>query len=251
VQLERSEESAERWERRFRGPMLFVAALVIPSLLLDSPSVQEPWRAVGAVLNWVIWLAFAGELGVLLTVSPSRWGYLRRNPVDPFVILLTPPFLTTLLNSVRLVRLLRLARLLRLEPLVTWMFRSGGLRYASAFAGLVVLAGAEAFSVSEKKSYFDGLYWAMTTVTTVGYGDELPTTTESKAVAMVVMLVGIGFFAALAGALADTFIQGRAEQLIETEREAPRASDDELVAKVDALAAQLEDLRAALRAREA
>jgi hypothetical protein len=60
----------------------------------------------------------------------------------------------------------------------------------------VVVAAAEAFSVSENKSYFDGLYWAVTTITTVGYGDELPTSPEAKAMAMIVMIVGIGFFAA-------------------------------------------------------
>jgi voltage-gated potassium channel len=244
----RSDESVARWERRFEMPMLLVAALVIPSLLLDQTGVGEPWRGIGVALNWVIWLAFVGEMVVMLAVSPNRWGYLRQNPLDPVVVLLTPPFLTSIFNGVRLLRLLRVARLMRLEPLLTWVFRGGGLKYAAVFTALVVMAAAEAFSVEESTSYFDGLYWAVTTVTTVGYGDQLPTTTESKVIAMIVMVVGIGFFAALAGSLADRFIVGRTEEIADAERQVLGA-DEELLAKVDALADQLEELRLALRTR--
>ncbi len=245
VNFERSDENAERWRRRFEGPMLLVAALVIPTLLLDQPNVHGVWHTVGGVLNWFTWSAFVVELVVMLRVSPSRWAYIKRNPIDAIVVVLTAPFLTALFQGARLIRLFRVTRLMRLEPLVTWMFREGGLRYAGAFAGLVVLASAEAFSVSENKSYFDGLYWAVTTVTTVGYGDELPTTPEAKAMAMLVMVVGIGFFAALAGSLADAFIQGRVDEAMEAH------SDDDVLDRLDAIAAQLEEVRAELRAREA
>ena len=59
----------------------------------------------------------------------------------------------------------------------------------------------------EKTTYLDGLYWAVTTP--VGYGDER----RGEVMAMFVMVVGIGFFAALAGALADRFIEGHAREL--------------------------------------
>lgn len=229
--------------------MLLAAALVIPSMLLEQPGVNQPWYGVGVTLNWLVWVAFLVELVVMLAVTPDRWRYLLHHPIDLAIVVLTPPFLTTAVNGVRLLRLARVTRLLRLAPLVRWMFRSGGLRYAAIFAGLVLLASAEAFSVIEKTSYFDGLFWAMTTITTVGYGDTLPTTPEAKAVAMIVMLVGIGFFAALAGGLADRFIEGRADQIAEAAERTARVADEELLAKVDAMAEQLDDLRAILRAR--
>ena len=228
--------------------MLVVAALVIPSLLLDQPSVGEPWHAVGGALNWVIWAAFLFELVVMLVVTPARWSYVRHHPLDLVIVVLTPPFLTSVLNGVRLLRLVRVARLLRLKPLIAWLFRSGGLQYAALFTGLVVLAAAQAFSIEENTSYFVALYWAVTTVTTVGYGNPRPTTTEAEITAMVVMIVGIGFFAALAGALANLFIEGHVDEIAEAEKQVLTA-DEELLVKVDAIAAELDELRAALRAR--
>jgi voltage-gated potassium channel len=228
--------------------MLVVAALVIPSLLLDQPGVAEPWRGVGVALNWVIWAAFLFELVVMLAVTPKRWSYLRHNPLDVVIVVLTPPFLASIFNGVRLLRLARVARLLRLKPLVAWLFRSGGLKYAALFTVLVVLAAAQAFSIEENTSYFIALYWAVTTVTTVGYGDKLPTTTEAEITAMIVMVVGIGFLAALAGSLANQFIEGREQEIAEAEREVLSA-DEHLLARVEAIAEQLDDLRAALRTR--
>ena len=226
--------------------MLVVAGLVIPSLLLEQPGMGEPWHAIGVALNWLIWAAFLIELVVMLAVTPNRWSYLRHHPLDLVIVVLTPPFLTSVLNSVRLLRLVRVARLLRLKPLIAWLFRSGGLKYAALFTGLVVLAAAQAFAIEENTSYFIALYWAVTTVTTVGYGDKLPTTTEAEITAMIVMVVGIGFFAALAGALANLFIEGRAGEIAEAEQQILTA-EEQLHAKVDAIAAELRELRAALR----
>jgi voltage-gated potassium channel len=225
--------------------MLVVAGLVIPSLLLDQPGTGEPWHTIGVALNWLIWTAFLIELVVMLAVTPNRWSYLRQHPLDLVIVVLTPPFITSIVNGVRLLRLTRVARLLRLKPLIAWLFRSGGLKYAAMFTGLVVLAAAQAFSIQENTSYFTALYWAVTTVTTVGYGDKLPTTTEAEITAMIVMVVGIGFFAALAGSLADLFIEGRAREIAEAERKVLSA-DEALLARVDAIAEQLQELSASL-----
>jgi voltage-gated potassium channel len=154
----RSDENAAEWQQRFEVPMLVVAGLVIPSLLLDQTGVDAPWRAIGVALNWLIWIAFLVELVVMLAVSPNRWRYLRHHPLDLAIVILTPPFLTSVFNGVRLLRLARVTRLLRLKPLVAWLFRSGGLKYAAAFTGLVVLAAAQAFSIEESTSYFTALF---------------------------------------------------------------------------------------------
>jgi len=61
------------------------------------------------------------------------------------------------------------------------------------------------FGYSSKHSVGDGIYWAITTMTTVGYGDITPKTTEGKVIAVSVMLVGIGFATLIIGAIAERF----------------------------------------------
>jgi voltage-gated potassium channel len=127
-----------------------------------------------------------------------------------------------------------------------------GLEYASVFTGLVALTGAAAFELVEPgKDYFDGFYWAITTMTTVGYGDEQPTTVDGKVVAMVLMIVGIGYFAVVTGALADRFIaRGEELEIEEGEAEGPEdlgARLDRLTLHARQLASELEALRLAMR----
>jgi voltage-gated potassium channel len=181
-----------------------------------------------------IWLAFLGELVAMLAVVRDRRGYLAHNPVNVAVVVLTPPFLPALVQSLRVLRLLRVARLLRLAPIFKLAFTLRGFEYASVFTLLVALTGAAAFENAEPgKDYFDGVYWAISTTTTVGYGDQLPTTTEAKVVAMLLMLVGIGYFAVVTGALAERFVErGHEEDVEALEARAP----DDLVVHVERLA---------------
>ena len=220
--------------------MLVAAALVIPALILETSDVGETGRTVAAVLNWAIWLAFLGELVAMLAVVRDRRGYLAHNLVNLAIVVLTPPFLPALFQSLRLLRLLRVARLLRLAPIFKRAFTLRGFRYASVFTLLVVVTGAAAFENAEPgKNYFDGIYWAVSTMTTVGYGDELPTTHEAKVIAMLLMIVGIGYFAVVTGAIAERFIErGRQEDVEELESQAP----DELVAHVERLAQRSREL---------
>ena len=56
----------------------------------------------------------------------------------------------------------------------------------------------------------DALYWGIVTLTTVGYGDVLPTTPEGKAAAMVLMVLGISLYSAITATITSVLIAGRA-----------------------------------------
>jgi voltage-gated potassium channel len=77
----------------------------------------------------------------------------------------------------------------------------------------------------------DAFYWALSTMTTVGYGDVTPDTRTGQVIAVEVMLVGIGFVAILTGAIAQRFIAPSEQRIDSDERD--------LHAKVDELGAQL------------
>ena len=69
-----------------------------------------------------------------------------------------------------------------------------------------VLIGAAAVRYFEQMGFYDALWWAFVTATTVGYGDISPSTAGGRIVAIMLMLVGIGFISTLTGTIASFFV---------------------------------------------
>lgn len=212
-------ERAQVWEKRFDWPMVIAALLVIPALVLEESNLGQPFGAIGDVLNWGTWLAFLVESVVMLRVTPEPVQWVKRHPIDLAVIILSPPFIPGALAGARLFRLLRVVRLLRIFSMRR-LLSLEGIRYAAFLAVFLVLVGGMAYAAVEKDQHltnWDGIWWAVTTVTTVGYGDSFPVTDVGRAIAMAVMLVGIGFVALLTAYVADRFIkQDPGEEIEET-----------------------------------
>jgi len=104
----------------------------------------------------------------------------------------------------------------------------------------MVLAGGAAHAAVEKVdpdgkplSAWDGVWWALTTVTTVGYGDNYPHTDGGRVIAVVVMLVGIGFVAILTAAAAQRFMHVEREE--RRELEAVERGLAEIARRLDAI----------------
>jgi voltage-gated potassium channel len=235
---ERSERIADRFER----PLLVAAALTIPVTILQLLPPADPWRTIADVLNWTIWLTFLAEVVVMLAVVPKRRQWLRGHPLEVAIVVLTPPFLVSVVQSVRVLRLLRLVRLIRLAPLLRALFTAEGLRYAALLTLLTALAGGVAFASVENTSVGNGIYWAVTTMTTVGYGDITPKTPEGKVITITVMLVGIGFATLVIGAIAERFMNRPVPEF--------ELTDEDLVEHVQAISARLQRLERALLQRQ-
>jgi voltage-gated potassium channel len=210
-------------ERRLEIPMLIASALVLPLLILEQQATTDPWRALSSALNWTIWIAFAAEVCAMLTVVPNRWQWVRQHPLEVVVVLFTAPLLPASLQAFRAIRLLRLLRLALFARRARSIFTAGGLSYAAVLSLLVVTGGGAALRVAEPDrhlSFFDSTWWALTTATTVGYGDIYPTTHAGKVIAGVVMIVGIGFVALLTAAMARMYFEPVTESVERGEDEA-------------------------------
>ena len=155
---------------------------------------------------------FVAEFGSRLFAAHDRVQYLRGHVVD--ALALVPP--------IRALRVLRLLRLLRLVRAFAGFYRVAmhmqGIARHRGFAWLVVawltvMALTSAFVYLAEhgvnkliESPFDALWWGVTTLTTVGYGDTYPVTLEGRLAAMTLMLLGIGLFSAITASITSYFI---------------------------------------------
>ena len=97
-------------------------------------------------------------------------------------------------------------RLFPLSPRVAPVLGRGA-ALTAVLAVLTVLAGGTAYAALEDEPHsWDGIWWAVSTMTTVGYGDQYPVTVEGRVLAIIVMLVGIGFVSMLVGAVSEQFV---------------------------------------------
>ncbi len=194
-----SEKQARR-ARMLDVPTVVVVLLVIPALILHFSEVGGWLAILSYVLNWLIYGWFAFEFLAMLYLAPSDREYFRHNKLDLLVLLTTIPILPPPFQALWVLRLLRLIDVL---PVILGRFGSITLvPYAIVLAFIAVFGGGMAFAHFEGISIFNGIYWANTTVNTVGYGDVSAQTNAGKLLSMVLQWTGNVVLALLIGGVA-------------------------------------------------
>jgi voltage-gated potassium channel len=158
------------------------------------------------IVQWITWVAFAGDLIYGLTKAPSKKGYLKKHPLEVAAVLL--PFLRPL----RLMRVISFGGLAIQKVAIGRQFAiTIKVFIASIFVAYI---SAVQITISERdlvgsniKNFGDGLWWAITTVTTVGYGDRFPISTEGRFLAVLLMLVGISLVGVITASVAAWFVK--------------------------------------------
>src|SRR5918997_1467029 len=228
-----TEEQARR-ARMLDAPTVVVVLLVIPALILGFSEVGGWLGTVSTVLNWFIYGWFVFEFLCMLYLAPSDREYFKHNKLDLFVLLTTVPILPGVFQALWVLRLLRLIDVL---PVILGRFGSITLLpYAIVLAFIGVFGGGVAFAHFEGISLFDGMYWANTTVNTVGYGDVSAQTSGGKLLSMVLQWTGNVILALLIGGIAAA-----AQRMLLGTQNLKRELD-EIEEEVDEVAEDVEDV---------
>jgi voltage-gated potassium channel len=224
--LSRDAGALEAFEAETGLLMLVLSLAIVPLLIVPLVADLSPgWREGFLVADWVIWALFALEYGIRLWLAPARGEFFRRNLLDLAIVVL--PFLRPL----RVVRSARALRLLRAGRAAAFLGRGAKtgrgvltrhhLHYALLFSLVIVVASAVLVSELERdaggtiNSFGDGLWWALSTVTTVGYGDVFPVTAAGRGVAVGLMVLGVALFGLLAASLASYFFGREREEQVD------------------------------------
>ncbi len=212
-------ESDTRAGRLFDIVLLWAIVASVVVVMLDSVAgLEARYGTLFNVLEWGFTLFFTVEYGVRLwcverplRYARSFFGIVDLLSVMPTYLALFFPPLHALID-IRLLRLLRVFRILKLTEYIQEYRRLGGALYASrrkifVFVGtvfmLVVLIGTLMYLIEGPENGFTSIpiavYWAITTVTTVGFGDITPKTDLGRALASLSMLLGWGILAVPTG----------------------------------------------------
>lgn len=183
--------------------LVFLVAFSLPAI---SPNLSERTVSLLDISQWVIWAAFAFDLLMGMTRSESKKNYLLRHPLEVITVLL--PFLRPL----RLLRVISMGSLViqkvaigrQMAITVKVVLTSILLAYIAAVQITITERGVEGSNI---KGFSDGIWWAVTTVTTVGYGDRFPTTSLGRLLAVGLMLVGISLMGVITASVAAWFVQ--------------------------------------------
>ena len=216
--------------------IVLLAAILISVFLVILDSDKEIHQKYGEplmILEWVFTIFFTIEYVLRIYSSRERKKYIFSTMGIIDLLSIIPTYLTLFfagpighLIDIRVMRLIRIFRIFQLTPYL----RSGhrmqiALRssrpkiivFILYISLVVVVLGTLMYIVEGQKNGFesiaDSIYWSVVTLTTVGYGDVVPTTALGKTISVLIMLLGYAIIAVPTGIVSAEFAKNDKEQL--------------------------------------
>ncbi|MER0123679.1 potassium channel family protein [Streptococcus sp. ZJ93] len=229
-------------DSRYEVAMIVMAVLyvlLIISEMLALVSSQSLWYHVFDTLLWGI---FVFDYSSNLYYAENKGEYVRKNILDliailPFVQIAAFFRIGRIARFARLFRVLKFTRLIavssKLWDILRKLMNTSGLYKILALNFVAVMVASLVLSIVEKQSFLNALWWSIVTATTVGYGDIVPQTAITKAIAILLMLIGISTFGMVTAIITRFFV------------------DSERDAKIDELTLKIEEQNLILHRLEA
>lgn len=225
--------------------MLFLCCYVLAALFITTVFTLSPQtNAILNSLDTLICLVFIGDFTWNLSRAKSKLGYMKWGWID---LISSIPMLD-IFRAGRLIRIIRILRVLRgvrsTKMLLQFIYRN---RSKGAFTTVAILSflmvtfssiailNVEATEGANIKTAEDALWWAFTTITTVGYGDRFPVSTEGRIIGALLMVTGVGLFGTFTGFVASWFVEG------------DKKEQDDLEIKYEALLAEMGEIKRMLK----
>jgi len=225
---ETTEETGERNRLGFLNIFIVVLSIyVLVALVIDTFFKLNPELSrLLALIDDFICVVFLIDFGIRFHRAEDKLQFMKWGWIDLLSSIPTFSYFR-FGRALRLFRLLRILRAFRsLRDFANHVFRH---RVQGAFSSVAIIAvlmvifssiailQVEDSPESNIKTAGDALWWSYVTITTVGYGDKYPVTTEGRVIAAVLMTVGAGLVGTFTGFAASWFVEGRMEEQEEEE----------------------------------
>jgi voltage-gated potassium channel len=256
--------------KRFDVILLLAIIISVVAVMLDSDKeIHKQYGRLLLIAEWVFTLLFTFEYILRIYCSTDKKKYILSfmgiidllSIIPTYLIIFYAPIVA--LIDIRVLRLIRIFRIFKLSPYL----RSGhtmqiALRssrpkiivFILSVSLVVIILGTLMYIVEGQQNGFDNIpksiYWAVVTLTTVGYGDVVPITTLGKTVAVFIMLLGYAIIAVPTGIVSSEMSKNRngkeqlenQEEILEKEEEII-AKDNEILKKLEALEKKIDKLK--------
>ena len=222
--MDRRGEILLKLEKFTELPLLILSFAMIPLLvgpLLWDMDLETENQFL--MMNYFVYALFAVDMIAKVAVAPQRFQYMRAHWLELIIVAL--PWFRPLRIVLILVFMMRAARGAR---------RLVNVDFLAAYAIGIIVIAATAVTTFERghdsklENFSESIWWAVVTVTTVGYGDVVPVTAAGRGVAFILMLGGIALFGALTANVASFLVK----------------SEDPNVAQIKELTSEIRALRA-------
>ncbi len=230
-------EADTRAGRLFDFALIWLILLSVATVILESVRhVREQYGELLYALEWLFTLLFTVEylLRLMSVRRPLRYATSFFGVVDLLAII--PTYVSIFVPGSQyllVIRILRLLRIFRLLKLAEYLTEADTLRRAlrasrrkisvflSAVLLLVIIIGAMMYVIEGEEHGFTSIpvsiYWAIVTLTTVGYGDLSPRTPFGQLLASIVMVIGYGIIAVPTGIVSVELAQAARQQNVTTQ----------------------------------
>jgi len=248
--------------KRFDIILLLAIIISVMAVMLDSDKeIHKQYGGLLLIAEWFFTLLFTIEYILRIYCSTDKRKYTLSfmgiidllSIIPTYLIIFYAPIVA--LIDIRVLRLIRIFRIFKLSPYL----RSGhtmqiALRssrpkiivFILSVSLVVIILGTLMYIVEGQQNGFDNIpksiYWAVVTLTTVGYGDVVPITTLGKTVAVFIMLLGYAIIAVPTGIVSSEMSKNRTDKEQLENQEEILEKEEEIIAKDNEILKKLEEL---------